>query len=554
MTAFITRTSIGLAALLSASLGWAQLTTQTIVTGLSSPVQMVQDPVNLNVFYVVQQTGRVRVIKDGVLQANDYINLTTKITTNTPLGERGLLGMEFAPDYATSGFVYFNYSNRNGIGDTQISRFSRSATNPLAADIATEFKILTVVQPFENHNGGCIRFGPDGYLYIGMGDGGDGNDPGQRAQNPNTLLGKMLRINVNQDAFPADPERNYAIPPDNPFVDGVPITAMGEIWDFGFRNPYRWSFDRASMGGTNALVIGDVGQDSWEEVDYEPAGAGGRNYGWRIREGMHSTGLGGSTAFTPLKDPVHEYPHGTGTSITGGYVYRGSLLSGFQGRYFSADFIQKRVWSLGLNIDGMGEATAGSLIEHTTELGGSTTVGNISSIDVDSKGELYLLSYGGTLKRLIPSGPIPVSPNFLNVTIGTLTSGGLPQILVSDDSRLTINHANVQGPQTEVIVEGTSPRLTSSQITISLEALATVTGIAQQVEAFNFSTGQYVLLDSIATGPTEIVRTLSITTNASQFIQPGTGKVRVRLKSFSHGERRSSWDWSADRVGWVINP
>src|ERR1044072_3528610 len=188
MTAFITRTSIGLAALLSASLGWAQLTTQTIVTGLSSPVQMVQDPVNLNVFYVVQQTGRVRVIKDGVLQANDYINLTTKITTNTPLGERGLLGMEFAPDYATSGVVYFNYSNRTGIGDTQISRFSRSATNPLAADIATEFKILTVVQPFENHNGGCIRFGPDGYLYIGMGDGGDGNDPGQTAQKPKTPL------------------------------------------------------------------------------------------------------------------------------------------------------------------------------------------------------------------------------------------------------------------------------------------------------------------------------------------------------------------------------
>lgn len=555
MTAIFSRLSlVCLSVLGAAQLVQAQLTTQTIVSGLSSPVQMVQDPVNANVFYVVQQTGRVRVVKDGVIQPTDFLDLTSKITTITPLGERGVLGMEFAPDYATSGFVYFNYSNRTGNGDTQISRFTRSTTNPLAADLSTEFKILTVSQPFENHKGGCIRFGPDGYLYIGMGDGGSGNDPGQRAQSPSTLLGKMLRINVNQDAFPADPERNYAIPPDNPFVDGVPITALGEIWAFGYRNPFRWSFDRASMGGTNAMIIGDVGQDAWEEVNYEPAGAGGRNYGWRIREGMHNTGLGGTTAFTPLTDPILEYPHGDGTSVTGGYVYRGSYLTGFQGRYFYADFIQRRLWSVGLTLNGLGEATAGTPVEHTAELGGSSAIGNISSIDVDSRGELYLVSYGGTIRRLIPSGPIQVGPDFFALNLGNPVSGGTAEMQTSNDVYYVANHVSAVGPQLELVVEGSSPRFTASQLTLQVESHINALGVAHQIDAFNFTTGNYVFLESVAAGPTDFVRTLSITSNATQFIQPGTGKMRIRIRCTPRGLMRPNWNLYLDQVRWTVTP
>ena len=258
----------------------AQLRAQTYASGFASPVAFVQDPTNRSVQFVVQQGGRIRVVRDGATLPNDFLNLTNSITAG---GERGLLGLAFAPDYATSGRFFVNFTNTGG--DTVVARFRRSA-NAVVADAGSRFDLLLggsqrfVEQPFSNHNGGHLAFGPDGYLYIGMGDGGSGNDPDHRAQNPNELLGKMLRIDVN---VPDSDNAGYRVPSDNPFVGGHP--ARDEIWAFGLRNPWRYSFDDVARGGTGALIIGDVGQSQREEIDYEPRGQGGRNYGWRNREG-----------------------------------------------------------------------------------------------------------------------------------------------------------------------------------------------------------------------------------------------------------------------------
>jgi glucose/arabinose dehydrogenase len=258
-------------------------------------------------------------------------------------------------------------------------------------------------QEFSNHNGGNIAFGPDGYLYVGIGDGGGGNDPHHRAQNPGDLAGKMLRI-----AVPGSGGLPYGIPPDNPFVGRAGYRP--EIWSFGLRNPWRWSFDNPALGGTGAMVIGDVGQGAREEIDYEPAGRGGRNYGWRNREGAHDNVTSLPPATTPLTDPIHEYDRSIGTTVTGGYVYRGRALgSAFQGRYFFGDFVSGRIWSVALSVGSGGEAQASNLTEHTAELGGPIPV---SSFGVDASGELFIANYNsGVILRLAgPALPAPLPP------------------------------------------------------------------------------------------------------------------------------------------------
>ena len=380
----------------------AQLTTDLVVSGLTQPIAFVQDPSDATVFLVVQQDGRIRAMKGGVLQSPDYLDLRAVVLN---AGEQGLLGLAFAPDYATSRRVYVNFINLQG--HTVIARFTRMTGDPLRADPASRFDLLwpggqrLISQPFANHNGGNLAFGPDGFLYIGMGDGGSGNDPLRHAQNPLSLLGKMLRIDVNVAAN--DPE-GYNIPATNPFVGRADV--LGEIWSLGLRNPWRWSFDNVLRGGTGALVMGDVGQGGFEEVDYEPAGRGGRNYGWPQREGAHNNVPG--TLFSPATEPIHEYPRSTGQSITGGYVYRGSALgASWRGRYFFADFVNSRVWSLQLTVNpATGEATASDVREHTAELGAAAT--NPSSFAEDANGELYILSYTGRIFRLNTTAP-PVS-------------------------------------------------------------------------------------------------------------------------------------------------
>jgi len=378
----------------------AQLRARVHASGFTAPLAFVQDPTDPAIQFVVEQRGRIRVVRDGSVLATDFLDISSSVRSG---GEQGLLGLVFPPDAAASGRLFVNFTNTDG--DTVIARFRRSS-NPLIADPGSRFDLRwngvpVIEQPFANHNGGHLAFGPDGYLYIGLGDGGSGNDPGHRAQDRSTLLGKMLRIDVNvPDSHPA----GYVVPGGNPFVSGG---ARPEVWSFGWRNPWRYTFDDPARGGTGALIAGDVGQNRFEEINYEPPGRGGRNYGWRNREGANDNVTSLPPAFTPLVDPIHEYDHSTGSSIAGGYVYRGASTA-FRGRYFFADFIRSRVWSLALTVDAGGEATASDVREHTAELGGASELANVASFGVDASGELYLVSYGrGVIIRLVlpPGAP-----------------------------------------------------------------------------------------------------------------------------------------------------
>jgi len=392
------------------------------VGGLSSPVGMVQDPSDPAVQFVVQQGGLIRVIRNGALQGTNFINLTSSIASG---GERGLLGLAFPSDYARTGRFYVNFT-RSGDGHTVVARFLRSAANPLVADPASRFDLLwpaqpdmttdngcaafasapqrAICQPFSNHNGGKLAFGPDGYLYIGMGDGGSGGDPQNQAQRPGTLLGKVLRIDVG---VPDSDTRGYRIPADNPFVGSSPLAAasLDEIWSFGVRNPWRITFDPTWLGGTGAMLIGDVGQNAFEEIDYEPARLGGRNYGWRLREGANDFSPGTTPAFLPLTEPIFQYDNSfglnNGRSITGGYVYRGGALgAAYRGRYFYADFVSGRIASIALTVNPTTRlATASDFQDHTAAF---NSAGGISSIDIDANGEIYVVKYSGEIRRLLP--------------------------------------------------------------------------------------------------------------------------------------------------------
>jgi glucose/arabinose dehydrogenase len=286
-----------------------------------------------------------------------------------------------------------------------VARFTRRADGEV--DPNSRFDLVWpdgrrfISQPFSNHNGGHLAFGPDGYLYIGMGDGGSAGDPMHHAQNPNSLLGKMLRIDVN---VPDGDPRGYRIPEDNPFVDRHPVAALAEIWAFGLRNPWRYNFDDWTRGGTAALVIADVGQNAREEINWEPYGKGGRNYGWRLREGRANFDTRQPAAYAPLTEPIHDYPRSEGMSVTGGFVYRGRALDPmFNGRYFYADFVAGRVYTIGLHLDEQQEATADDHLELTELLGGTQELGLISSFGVDADGELYIVSYSrGRILKIIP--------------------------------------------------------------------------------------------------------------------------------------------------------
>ena len=389
---------------------YAQLQAQVYATGFQSPVAFVQDPTDRTVQFVVQQAGRIRAVRNGVIESPDFLNLGGSVSC---CGERGLLGLVFAPDYPTSGRFFVNFTNQ--AGDTVIARFTRSDT-PLVANAASRFDLRldgprrSIVQPFSNHNGGHLAFGPDGYLYIGLGDGGSGNDPDHRAQNPSDLLGKMLRIDVN---VPDGDTTGYRIPPDNPFLGAN--AARDEIWAFGLRNPWRYSFDDPARGGTGALVIGDVGQSAREEIDYEPRGAGGRNYGWRNFEGTRSNVTSRPLAYEPASGPMFEYGRDEGGSVTGGYVYRGVRLgASFRGRYFFADYVSGRVWSLAITPSDTG-GVASDRREHTAELGGRTVLGNISSFGIDADGEIYIVNHSGSIVRITAPTTVPPAPTGLRI-------------------------------------------------------------------------------------------------------------------------------------------
>jgi glucose/arabinose dehydrogenase len=382
-------------------------------SGFTLPVAIVQDPTSRGVQFVVEQAGRIRVVRDGQVLPADFLDIRGSVGSG---GERGLLGLAFAPDYAASRRFYVNFTN--GGGDTVVARFRRS-DDPLIADPGSRVDLRwggpsgadDIAQPFANHNGGHLAFGPDGFLYIALGDGGSGNDPDHRAQDPAELLGKILRIDVN---VPDGDPVGYRVPADNPFASSGPPGARPEIWSVGLRNPWRFSFDDPARGGSGAMLIGDVGQSRYEEVDYQPPGRGGRNYGWRNREGAHDHVTSRPPAFLPLVDPIHEYDRTSGQSITGGYVYRGAALgAGFRGRYFFADYVQGRVWSIALTVGADGEARASNLIDHTADLAG---IGNVSSFGVDADGELYVVNHSaGTVLRVRGAAAAPAAPTNLRI-------------------------------------------------------------------------------------------------------------------------------------------
>jgi glucose/arabinose dehydrogenase len=384
----------------SASIADAQLRTEVVATGFVNPVAFVVDPGDPSTFYVVEQRGTIRTVRGNTVSQDFFLDLRSSIASG---GERGLLGLAFPPDAVESRRFYVNFTDLDG--DTVVARFTRDAQGAAIAnsrfDLQWPSGRRVIPQPFSNHNGGHLAFGPDGYLYIGMGDGGSGGDPQHNAQNPNTLLGKMLRIDVN---VPDNDPRGYLVPEDNPFVDRRPIAALTEIWAFGLRNPWRYSFDDWTKGGTGALVIADVGQVAREEVNWEPRGMGGRNYGWRLREGRANYDTRQGAAYQPLTEPIYDYLRSDGMSVTGGFVYRGSALHPmFNGRYFFADFVAGRVYSIGLSLDEQQEATAVDLLELTALLGGSQEIGQISSFGVDSAGELYIVSYSrGRILKIVP--------------------------------------------------------------------------------------------------------------------------------------------------------
>ena len=346
--------------------------------------------------FVLDKAGYIRILwKDGGKVTIPFLNISTKVLNN---GERGLLGLAFHPQYAINGQFFVNYIN--GDNETVIARYAVSATDSSLADPASEQILMTIPQPYTNHNGGDLNFGPDGFLYIGLGDGGSGGDPLAYGQNNTVPFGKMLRIDVDQGTGNSPDYPNgtgYTIPPSNPFLDG-PGGNLDEIWSTGLRNPWRFSFDRQ----TGDMWIGDVGQGAWEEINLEPAGGpGGYNYGWRCYEGNHIYNNSNCPDSSLLIFPVFEYNHSTGCSVNGGFMYRGTDFSAMNGRYFYTDFCSNKIWSLRQeNGDWINEE------EFVYPSGSSfTTMGE------DNRGELYMGNLGGFVYRIVDDNVLTNLPN-----------------------------------------------------------------------------------------------------------------------------------------------
>jgi glucose/arabinose dehydrogenase len=347
-----------------------------VAGGFERPLGVVQPDDGSGRLFVVEQGGLVKIVADGTVAPEPFLDLTPLVGTNG--SERGLLSLAFHPEYAENGFFYVDYTDTNG--DTVIARYQVSE-DPGRADPDSAQVLMTVDQPFPNHNGGLLLFGPDGYLYVGLGDGGSAGDPHGNGQNVGTVLGTLLRIDVDPERVTDD--QPYLIPEDNPFVDQA--GARPEIWAYGLRNPWRFSFDRE----TDDLWIADVGQGAWEEVNYQPAESdGGENYGWVIREGAHCYPEGDACPTEGLTDPVAEYSHEFGYSVTGGYVYRGEAVPDLHGVYLFADYGSGLLW--GLIRDGDGWVMTAPL-----ETGLS-----ISAFGEDLDGELYVTAFDGTVYQI----------------------------------------------------------------------------------------------------------------------------------------------------------
>ncbi|RMG91767.1 MAG: glucose dehydrogenase [Chloroflexi bacterium] len=326
--------------------------------------------------FIVEQPGIIRIAQNGTLLPEPFLDITDRVGSDA--FEQGLFSVAFHPAYQENGRFFVNYTDKSG--NTVIARYQVSE-NPNQANPDSETILLYIPQPYANHNGGQLQFGPDGYLYIGMGDGGNAGDPLGHGQNPATLLGAMLRIDVDHTTS----DKPYAIPPDNPFI--TEANKLPEIWAYGLRNPWRFSFDRI----TGDMFIADVGQNQWEEVHFQPASStGGENYGWNILEGSHCF-IQANCATIGLELPIFEYDHSEGCSITGGYVYRGQQFPALWGNYFVADFCSGNIWAV--TQTETGNWSARKVLESGLR---------ISSFGEDVNGELYVVVMNGRIFQIQP--------------------------------------------------------------------------------------------------------------------------------------------------------
>ncbi len=496
---------------------------EVVASGLDRPVQVIQAGDGSDRLFVVEQPGRIRVVKNGSLLSTPFLDVADRVTYG---GERGLLGLAFHPDYAENGTFFVNYTDSGG--DTRIDRYSVSA-NPDRADPDSRFTVLSVDQPYGNHNGGQLLFGPkDGYLYIGMGDGGSGGDPLNHGQDAGTLLGAMLRIDV-------DGGTPYGIPPDNPYVGG---DGRDEIWAIGLRNPWRFSFDRT----TGDLYIGDVGQNLWEEISYQAWDAlGGVNFGWRCREGTHTYSTAppcnSASRLASLTDPIAEYGHGEGRSVTGGFVYRGGLYPNLVGRYFYADFVEGKIWSIY-------QTGSDPVTWSTPELELDTDF-NISAFGEDEAGELYVVDWsGGTIRRLADAnGPSPnlstskkgVSPpsadagETVTYTIQMRNTGGpvgatvsLTDTVPNGLSYVPGSLSATQGSADEAqrpTLHWQGPLGAGAHVTVTYRVTVTGEVTGSLVNQAHLSGGD---LDPLTLGSSLFVPGTGLTTTQADFFLPGT--------------------------------
>ena len=407
--------------------------------GFSNPVEM--QNVGDDRLFIVEKRGVIEILQlDGTTNPTPFLDIQSIVLT--PGGnydERGLLGLAFHPDYINNGYFYVNYIDN--FGNTQISRFSVSTSDPNIADPDSEFQILEVEQPYINHNGGCLRFGPEGYLYIGLGDGGSAGDPENRSQNLQTLLGKMLRIDIDN----TEGSTNYAVPSNNPFV-GDP-NALDEIWSYGLRNPWRFSFDSE----TDELWIGDVGQGSMEEIDRAAATVSGQNYGWRCYEGTQEYNTSGCPNQSELTFPVAEYSHSGGNcSITGGYVYRGEIYENFLGIYFYADFCSGEI---------------GTIDQSNNQINHGPFNGSWVSFGEDKNKELYIIDNFGSIYKI--EGNILSTTDFNINTVSIYPNPASNNLNVKSSNNSFIKNISIYDLKGSIALTKNISGLTETNISIN---------------------------------------------------------------------------------------
>ncbi|MEM7164658.1 MAG: PQQ-dependent sugar dehydrogenase [Planctomycetota bacterium] len=380
----------------------AQMSTVQVASGLNDPLYVTAPPGDHKRLYIVEQDGAIKIMDmiTGNMLPGVFVDLNTAV--NSGANERGLLGMAFHPDFATNGYFFVHYTNNNGT--SVVRRLTADINDPTTVVAGSSTLIWSATQPASNHNGGMIAFSPTelaNNLYIGLGDGGGGGDTYNTSQNLNSPLAKILRIDVDGPA-------PYGIPADNPSQTGMLTTTVPETWVYGLRNPWRFSFDQL----TGDMYIGDVGQGTWEEIDFIAASSpGGINFGWVCREGAHCFGsFPGQCSCTTasLVDPIWEYSHSDGCSITGGEVYRGLAIPALNGHYFYADYCSNKIWSFNYT-----SGTVSAFAERTAQLDppGFQSITTITSFGRDAAGEIYICDRGGEIYKMIPIGMVDCNNN-----------------------------------------------------------------------------------------------------------------------------------------------